>query len=517
MMNHYSLLLTRVFSILPLFVVLTFSGLRAQNAYITNSLSSTVTVFNSATNAFVTTIGVEALPSGVATSSDGKRIYVANSGSGSVSAIDGETNTLLTNIAGVALFPFGVALSPDDGTLYITDYSGHSVRTINTTTLTVGPSILLSPSTNPWGIVASPDGTKVYVVSIGSNKISVISTATNTVINEITVEATPHGITISPDGTRLYVSNTGANKVTVINTSTDAVIQTVLTGTNPRGIAISPDGSKVFVANYDSDNVTVINTATYAATNFSIKTNPLDPMPLNPFGIAVSADGSRVLVANTNKDQVYIASASTFAFLGVVDVASGPIAFGTFAAPLITTFPVELTSFGAVYESGRVLLSWTTASELNNAEFEIQRSADGLAFESIGSTPGSGTTQLPQAYTHADWDPIPDRNYYRLKQIDFDGQFTYSPIVEARVSDPGVPVLTLSPNPARGEVNLNWGISYTHATLSVYDALGRLHIRKEASRAAYTRLDISQLTPGIYSVALTVGQESSVKRLMVQP
>lgn len=501
---------TRVFIPLPFLFLLIFSGLYAQNAFITNTLSNSVTVVNTSTQAVVTTIPVGTSPSGVAVSADGKHIYIANSGSANVSVIDGMTNTVTATI-GVGLVPTGLTLSPDGSRLYVANYLSNSVSVINTTTLLVIATIPVG--TFPFGIVAN--STNLYVANSGSNNVMVINTTTNLVTHTIVVGTNPRGMAIINN--RVYVTNFNSNTVSVINTAGNNVSKTVDVGDKPFGISISPDGGKVFVANYGSDNITVITRPGNAVdATFPVSDNPFGPSPL-PVGVAVSADGSFLIIANSGTNQLWIADASTYAFVATVSTGSSPAAFGNFAAPTITSFPVELTSFGAIYENGQVLLNWTTASELNNAEFEIQRSADGQAFESIGSTPGSGTTQLPQAYTYSDWDPIPDRNYYRLKQVDFDGQFTYSPIVEASISDLGIPILTLSPNPATDEVNLNWGTAYSFATLSVYDALGRLHIRKEANQQAYTRLDISRLTPGMYTVALNVGQESAVKRLLVQP
>ena len=156
-MKNYTQLLSHLFILLLFLFTATITDLRAQHAYITNSLSGTVTVINVNTGAFVATIPVGALPSGVAVSSNGQRIYIANSGAASVSVIDGNTNTVIATI-GVGVAPIGLALTPDDGTLYVANYLSNSVSPINTATLTAGLPIALAP--NPaseqidlnWGI-----------------------------------------------------------------------------------------------------------------------------------------------------------------------------------------------------------------------------------------------------------------------------------------------------------------------------------------------------------------------------
>jgi hypothetical protein len=96
--------------------------------------------------------------------------------------------------------------------------------------------------------------------------------------------------------------------------------------------------------------------------------------------------------------------------------------------------PVELTDFKAVIrKNAAVDLYWTTASEKDNRGFDVERSADGRHWSALGFLPGNGTTALPQNYLFTDETPLAGLNYYRLKQVDFDGQSDYSPIVVADV------------------------------------------------------------------------------------
>lgn len=91
--------------------------------------------------------------------------------------------------------------------------------------------------------------------------------------------------------------------------------------------------------------------------------------------------------------------------------------------------PVELMSFEANLENGEVYLDWKTASEINNDYFEVQRSENGDDWEPIGEVDGNGTINEVISYDFADKSPLFGASYYRLKQVDFDGQFEYSPIV----------------------------------------------------------------------------------------
>ena len=121
-----------------------------------------------------------------------------------------------------------------------------------------------------------------------------------------------------------------------------------------------------------------------------------------------------------------------------------------FSVTLAETLPVELSTFrGDVVQEG-VQLSWSTASEVNNEGFEIERSSDGIDWAYIGYVEGIGTTTEAQYYTYLDADPQEGINYYRLKQVDYDGNYEYSKVVPIDLSLKylnGFNFVNISPNP----------------------------------------------------------------------
>lgn len=108
--------------------------------------------------------------------------------------------------------------------------------------------------------------------------------------------------------------------------------------------------------------------------------------------------------------------------------------------------PVNLVTFNAKASDGVIKLDWQTASETNNNYFAIEHSTDAKAFESIGRTTGQGTTTTNQYYTFIDETPLAGLNYYRLRQVDFDGTFSVSRIVSVNY-DQTQPLLELLGNP----------------------------------------------------------------------
>lgn len=94
--------------------------------------------------------------------------------------------------------------------------------------------------------------------------------------------------------------------------------------------------------------------------------------------------------------------------------------------------PVELLSFSGVSVGKEVLITWSTASEINNDYFTIERSRDGIDFENAGEVNGAGNSTLTLDYKYVDQQPYPGINYYRLKQTDVDGVFKYSDVIAVK-------------------------------------------------------------------------------------
>jgi Secretion system C-terminal sorting domain len=159
--------------------------------------------------------------------------------------------------------------------------------------------------------------------------------------------------------------------------------------------------------------------------------------------------------------------------------------------------PVELLTFTAAPDNDDVLCSWTTATEINNDFFTVERSADGLAFTAIGEADGAGNSPITHAYAFTDKEPLSGLSYYRLRQTDFDGSSTLSNVVahwrEETASD--APIV-LWPNPAGAVLNVA-GIS-TNDQLSIVDATGRFVRDAGTADGSQIVIDVSSLAEGSY-------------------
>jgi hypothetical protein len=182
--------------------------------------------------------------------------------------------------------------------------------------------------------------------------------------------------------------------------------------------------------------------------------------------------------------------------------------------------PVELTSFTASVSGTNVTLNWTTATEINNQGFDVQRKSVNSAYESVGFVSGFGTTTEAKSYSFND--EVDNGSYtYRLKQIDFDGSFEYSNEIEVDVNIPAVYSLEQNyPNPFNPSTTINFSIANEgFVKLAVYNTLGQevmtlVNEVKESGSHSIT-FDASSLTSGAYFYKLETAQFSQTKKMLL--
>jgi hypothetical protein len=150
------------------------------------------------------------------------------------------------------------------------------------------------------------------------------------------------------------------------------------------------------------------------------------------------------------------------------------ISTATCASLPVTFLGLDLKS----HESG-ILVTWSTATETNNDRFEVQRSADGKSFVSIGSVKGAGESGKVSSYTFNDAEPFPGKNYYRIRQIDIDGTSSLSSI-KAIENTSSAALSVLYPNPVKDEVSLKNVI--TGSQITVYNDMGKAMVTFKATQ-----------------------------------
>lgn len=275
--------------------------------WVANSGSGTISVLDTGSDAVMATLPVAASPVNIAFTPDGRHAYVTDYKSATVVILDAITGKIVGQPIRVQDGPWGVALTPDGRRAYITNCGASTVSVIDTAAASVlGPPI--SVGTCPLGVAASPNGRRIFVANAYSNSISIIDTTTNAVTGApIAVGARPHSLVLSADGRRGYVANNGElytsgpgpGTISVIDTESDTTIGAPIpVGNGPWGLALSPDGSRLFTGDSASGAMTAIDIAT------STVIRPTVTVEKVPEGVAVSASGRQVYVANSGSASI---------------------------------------------------------------------------------------------------------------------------------------------------------------------------------------------------------------------
>ena len=187
----------------------------------------------------------------------------------------------------------------------------------------------------------------------------------------------------------------------------------------------------------------------------------------------------------------------------------------------LDVIPVELTSFSATAVNGDVNLQWTTATEKNNSGFEIQRSLNNNGWNAIGFVEGRGTTTQISNYSFVDKNIQASEVQYRLKQIDHDGSFSFSKIVQVNLGKELTYQLNQNyPNPFNPSTVINFQLATnSHVTLKVYDVIGNevaSLIDGEKIAGSYSvSFNASNLASGVYYYKLVSNNFVETKKMML--
>jgi hypothetical protein len=261
----------------------------------------------------------------------------------------------------------------------------------------------------------------------------------------------------------------------------------------------------------------LVYTGTEASPNFISAINMGGPAAWRVTGSTTSNDSYLPSVLSSTNTNLNSSSADN-GFFNLSNVCTGDITTtsnwttnSTFVDPSLA-LPIELKYFFAQANLSTTLLTFSTATELNNSHFAIERSADARNFTEIGRVQGAGTTQVPQSYTFTDEKPLAGTNYYRLRQVDFDGTESFSPVVSVEFGKSGS--ISIAPSPATDRVHIQLEAALLNdGRWQVFDNTGRqvLSGNWEAESADFD-LDVNVLPEGMYTFRLAVGAQVQVKQ-----
>jgi PKD repeat protein len=172
-----------------------------------------------------------------------------------------------------------------------------------------------------------------------------------------------------------------------------------------------------------------------------------------------------------------------------------------------TVLPITLASFtGECKANNTVLLKWSTASEINNDYFTIERSSDAVTWNVISTVAGAGNSNALLNYQFEDDSPLNGTNYYRLKQTDFNGEFEYFDIVAVENCSNNTGEISIYPNPVINQLNITISsVNDANATVLIYDLLGNIVLEKPSS----------QLTKGNNKITINTEQLAKAMYMLV--
>lgn len=173
--------------------------------------------------------------------------------------------------------------------------------------------------------------------------------------------------------------------------------------------------------------------------------------------------------------------------------------------------PIDLINFEASKSNDYVQLDWSTASEVNNAYFDIERSIDGRNFTLIDNVRGANNSNTLRNYTVFDKTPFTGLNYYRLKQVDFDGRFDYSKTEE--VDFENSLTFDIYPNPASDNIFIQSSEAYE--SIEILNVLGKLVYQREAAGSS---VSLHSLPSGIYYIRIldSTKHQIAIQKIMVE-
>jgi hypothetical protein len=189
----------------------------------------------------------------------------------------------------------------------------------------------------------------------------------------------------------------------------------------------------------------------------------------------------------------------------------------SFGCPTNGPLPIRLLDFAAIKNAEAADLKWITSQEINSSHFEVERSADGRGFQTIGAEEASGNSNTNKSYAYTDVKPLQGMNYYRLKMVDLDGSFVYSQVRMLKFDQEAK--LDVYPNPVTNFVNINFPATWVgkDANIEIINNNGqRVNKMLLWDLMQVFRIRVDNLPNGTYHLKISLqGHEPEVRTIQI--
>lgn len=291
--------------------------------YVVNSYSRTASVIDLSKNAFVKDIPLGDKPINPTFTRDWTKIYVANSGDGTLTIIDAKTLQVLRTIPAGGDHPSGLRFLPDGKHLVIS-FLGEKVSdqgSLGVMDLATGKlvkSIPVQAQSERFDI--TPDGKRAYVGNLGSQSISAVDLETGQVLKTIqSPERLPFNVLVSPKGNKVFVGNTMGASVLEIDTATNEITKVIKVPAGANGMTFTPDGDNILITNVYAGRLSSYNLSMGVV-------NEGKSVGLLPGFIRLAPDGLKGIFVRPYGRQASIFDGTTFDVIKNIETGIGPSA-----------------------------------------------------------------------------------------------------------------------------------------------------------------------------------------------
>ena len=354
------------------------------------------------------------------------------------------------------------------------------------------------------GDYTSTNGTIVWDASLNSAYHNDVIGISRDSIEEL-LQKQSHTI---DDTTRLFVSTLATDNISNVGTITNNESYIMIGHNGGRMIATAIPSPEQPVGIYSRIEREWKVTNTGFADDYSIELKletPNGSINLADLRLLVDTDGDfsdATIVASPNV--TFSLGSVIISGIGTAEIPLNSTRYITLASASVgTPLPIELVEFSAIaINNTQVELNWKTASEVNNDYFTIEKSKDGFSWEEVTTVDGAGNSSTIIRYTEYDNIPYLGISYYRLKQTDFDGHFSYSNVESVDIKDFRNQVVRIYPNPFTNQITLV-GDKTELSEITIYNALGQNItdlVKPVMNTEAKLIFDFNNLSSGIYYI-----------------
>jgi YVTN family beta-propeller protein len=309
----------------------------ALRVYVSNERSNDISVIDGVTNVVVATIPVGKRPRGIHLSRDGRRLFVALSGSpiGGPNVRDEDLPPADKKADGIGVVevatgkfvgkinsgsdPEQFSLSRDDKLIYVSNEDEGRASVVDVAAQKVIKQ--LKVGYEPEGVTTIPDGRLVYVTSESANKVHVIATDANEIVGEFATSQRPRAVAFTPDGRKAYVTCESGGAIDVVDVASTKVVKHVKpAGENvrPMGVVVAPDGRRVYVGTGRGKTVVVIDTTSDEVVN------TVPDVGERVWGVDLTPDGKTLYTANGPSNDVSVIDTGTLKVVTKIKAGQSP-------------------------------------------------------------------------------------------------------------------------------------------------------------------------------------------------